>query len=231
MSCSSSSSMSNSSRNRWSQQDGGRGARVSACAGLTNKLLSCWVDPRIAWWNTDTAIVGDWWTGVRGHHALVGHQLVQKVPLGCLISFQLPMGFQNFVVINTIRHLKKRTDSDYRVRTNLVDYTEPSHKTSIKKFWLEQSLATEYTFRSRSCMKVRFNSWPPHRRTIRNDWENKCKIATKEHRGLHKFTFHQPQKTNYPRDAGNNTTHMIFENELLLLLSKEVGNAMLGESD
>ena len=28
---------------------GGRGASVSACAGLTNQLLSCWVDPRIAW--------------------------------------------------------------------------------------------------------------------------------------------------------------------------------------
>ena len=28
---------------------GGRGAGVSACAGLTNQLLSCWVDPRIAW--------------------------------------------------------------------------------------------------------------------------------------------------------------------------------------
>ena len=27
---------------------GGRGARVSACEGLTNQLLSCWVDPRIA---------------------------------------------------------------------------------------------------------------------------------------------------------------------------------------
>ena len=28
---------------------GGRGASVSACAGLTNQLLRCWVDPRIAW--------------------------------------------------------------------------------------------------------------------------------------------------------------------------------------
>ena len=38
---------------------GGRGARVSACAGLTNQLLSCWVDPRIAWKNTDTSNAGD----------------------------------------------------------------------------------------------------------------------------------------------------------------------------
>ena len=48
----------------------GRGASVSAYAGLTNQLLSCWVDPRIAWKNTDTAIVGDRWTGVWGHPAL-----------------------------------------------------------------------------------------------------------------------------------------------------------------
>ena len=31
------------------QQADGRGASVSACAGLTNQLLSCWVDPRVAW--------------------------------------------------------------------------------------------------------------------------------------------------------------------------------------
>ena len=30
----------------------------------------------------------------------------EKSHLGCLISFELPMGFQNFVVINKI-HLKK----------------------------------------------------------------------------------------------------------------------------
>ena len=49
---------------------GGRGASASACAGLTNQLLSCWVDPRIAWKNTDTAIVGDRWRGVEGRHAM-----------------------------------------------------------------------------------------------------------------------------------------------------------------
>ena len=50
---------------------GGRGARVSACAGLINQLQRCQFDPRIACLeNTDTAIVGDWWTRVEGHHAL-----------------------------------------------------------------------------------------------------------------------------------------------------------------
>ena len=30
----------------------GRGASISACADLTNQLLSCWVNPRIAWKKT-----------------------------------------------------------------------------------------------------------------------------------------------------------------------------------
>ena len=44
----------------------GRGARVSACAGLINQLQRCRFDSRIACLeNLDTAIiVGDWWTGV-----------------------------------------------------------------------------------------------------------------------------------------------------------------------
>ena len=33
---------------RINRRAGGRGARVSACADLTNQLPSCWVDPRIA---------------------------------------------------------------------------------------------------------------------------------------------------------------------------------------
>ena len=38
---------------------GGQGASVSACAHLTNQLLSCWVDPRMCLEKTLTAIVGD----------------------------------------------------------------------------------------------------------------------------------------------------------------------------
>ena len=49
----------------------GRGARVSACAGLINQLQRCQFDPRITCLeNTDTVIVGDWWTGVGRRHAL-----------------------------------------------------------------------------------------------------------------------------------------------------------------
>ena len=44
----------------------GSGARVSACAGLINQLQRCLFDSRIAYLeNTDTAIVGDRWTGVK----------------------------------------------------------------------------------------------------------------------------------------------------------------------
>ena len=62
--------------------------------------------------NTDTEIVGDRWTGGGGHHALYSVLLTgeKKSDLGCLISFELPMGFQNFVVINKI-HNKKTNNS------------------------------------------------------------------------------------------------------------------------
>ena len=55
-----------------------------------------------AWKNTDTAIVGDRWTGVGETPRLLLLTGAKKSHLGCLISFQLPMGFQNFVVINKI---------------------------------------------------------------------------------------------------------------------------------
>ena len=53
-------------------------------------------------WKTVTAIVGDWWTGVGGTPRPALLTGAKKSHLGCLISFELPMGFQNFVVINKI---------------------------------------------------------------------------------------------------------------------------------
>ena len=44
-------------------------------------------------------------------------------------------------------------------------------------------------------------------------FENKCIIATKQQRGFHKYTLHQPKNTNSLRDTGNNTTHAVFEGE------------------
>ena len=50
-------------------------------------------------------------------------------------------------------------------------------------------------------------------RTILEAWENKCIVATKQHRGVHKDTLHQPQNTNSLRDTRDNTAHMVFEGE------------------
>ena len=54
-------------------------------------------------------------------------------------------------------------------------------------------------------------SRPLHRKTILKDWENKCIVATKQHRGVHKDMLHQPQNTNSLRDTRDNTAHMVFE--------------------
>ena len=39
-------------------------------------------------------------------------------------------------------------------------------------------------------LKMSFNRRPIHRRTILKDWENKCIVAAKEHRGVHKDTLY-----------------------------------------
>ena len=62
-------------------------------------------------------------------------------------------------------------------------------------------------------MNMTFSSKPTHRRTIFKDWKNKCIVATKQHRGVHKDTLHQPQNTNSLRDTRDNDTHMVFEGE------------------
>ena len=51
-------------------------------------------------------------------------------------------------------------------------------------------------------LKMTFSSKPPHQRTILKDWEDKCIVATKQHRGVYKDTLHQPQNTNSLRDTG-----------------------------
>ena len=67
-------------------------------------------------------------------------------------------------------------------------------------------------------LKMTFRSRPPHRRTILKDWENKCTVATKQQRDVHKDTLHLPQNTNSLRDARDNTTHMVFEGEFSVIL-------------
>ena len=97
-----------------------RGASVSACAGLTNQLLSCWVDPRIAWikhWHNNCRWPVDEGWGTPRPVLLISSK---KSHLGCLITFELPMGFQNFVVINKIHPLKKTVTPGYKNHGTLV---------------------------------------------------------------------------------------------------------------
>ena len=60
-------------------------------------------------------------------------------------------------------------------------------------------------------LKMTFSSRPPHRRTILKNWKNKYIAATKQQRDVQ---LHRPQNTNYLRDTGGNTTHMVFEGEI-----------------
>ena len=93
-----------------------------------------------------------------------------------------------------------------RVLINFVQHTKPSHKTSMteRQETLMRTKTANRIHLALKKLKVKFSSWPPHRRTILKDWENKCQIATKYHSGVHKYTFHQPQNTNSLRDARNN---------------------------
>ena len=59
-------------------------------------------------------------------------------------------------------------------------------------------------------LKMTFSSRSQNWRTILKDYENKCRVATKQHRLIHKDTFLQPQNTNSLRDTGDNTTHMVL---------------------
>ena len=77
-------------------------------------------------------------------------------------------------------------------------------------------------------LQMAFSGRPPHRRTILKDWENKCIVATKQHRGVHKDTLHQPQNTNSSKDTGENTTHMVFKGESAVKLHAK--NVMVGTS-
>ena len=87
---------------------GGRGASVSACAGITNQLLSCWVDSRTAWikkhWHSNLCRRPV--DGGGGTARTVLLTSAKKSHLRCRISFELSMGFQTFVVINKFTNSK-----------------------------------------------------------------------------------------------------------------------------
>ena len=102
-----------------------------------------------------------------------------------------------------------------RVRINLVQHTQCSNMTSMTQ--RQESL--EYTSFSTGIhialekLKMTFSSRPIHRRTILKDWEIKCMVATKQHRGVHNDTLHQSQNTNSLRDTRGYTARMVVECE------------------
>ena len=62
-------------------------------------------------------------------------------------------------------------------------------------------------------LNMAFSSRLSYRETILKDWENKCIVVTKQHRGVHKDMVQQLQNTNSLRDTGENTRHMVFKGE------------------
>ena len=102
-----------------------------------------------------------------------------------------------------------------RVRINLVQHTQCINMTSIEQ-GQESVIRAKPGHRIHQALeklKMTLSSRPPHRKTILKDCENKCKVATKQHRGVHKDPLHQPQNTNSLKDTRDNTTHMVFEGE------------------
>ena len=86
-------------------------------ADLTNQFCIC-LDK-----NTDAAIVGDQWMGVGGTPYPVLLTGAKESHLGCMISFELPMGFPNFIVINKI-HPKKERKKGYVGRFWMHQFTQ-----------------------------------------------------------------------------------------------------------
>ena len=92
-----------------------------------------------------------------------------------------------------------------RVRINLVQHIQSSNMTSMTQ-WQETLIRAKSGHRIHLALeklKMTFSSRQSHRRTILKDWENKCIVAMKQHRGIHKDTLHQPQNSNSLRDTGD----------------------------
>ena len=102
-----------------------------------------------------------------------------------------------------------------RVRINFVQHTQCSSMTSMTQ--IQESLIRvkpgHRIHLALEKLKRAFSSRPAQRRTILKGWENKCIVATKHHRGVHKDRLHQPQNTNSLRVMGDNITHIYFEDE------------------
>ena len=70
---------------------------------------------------------------------------------------------------------------NFRVWINLVQHTQPSNIMAMTQ-WQETLTKTKPGHQlplALKKLKVTFSSWPPQRRTVLKDLENKCKIAMK----------------------------------------------------
>ena len=107
------------------------------------------------------------------------------------------------VRINTVQHTQCSNTTSMTQRQETLVSAKPGHRIphGAQKFIM--------TFRSRL-----------HTGTILKDQENKCIVATKQHKGVHKDTIYQPLNTNSLRDTRDNTTHayVVFEGELAVKL-------------
>ena len=77
-------------------------------------------------------------------------------------------------------------------------------------------------------LKMTFSSRPPHRRTILKDWENKCVVATKQHRCTQKHATPTSKYQFFETHTGGNTTHIVFEGEPAVILHAK--NVKVGTS-
>ena len=101
-----------------------------------------------------------------------------------------------------------------RVRINLVQHTQCSNMTSMTH-WQESLIRANPGHRIHLALEKlkMISAADPHTawRTILKDWENKCIVATEQHKGVRKDKLYQPRNTNSLRDTRDNTVHMVFE--------------------
>ena len=109
-----------------------------------------------------------------------------------------------------------------RVRINLVQHKICSNMTSMKQ--RQESLIRakpgHRIHLEHEKLKMTFSCKPVHRRTILKNWENKCIVATKQHRGVHKDTCDQSRNANSLRDT-RKIPRPLYSMESLLSTSRQ----------
>ena len=82
-----------------------------------------------------------------------------------------------------------------RIRINHVEHKQCPSMTSItqRQESLIRANPGNRIYMVLEKLNMIFSSTPQHRKTLLKDRENKYTVATKQHRGVHKVTLHQPQ--------------------------------------